>query len=98
AGSCSTCALQSVDDAADYVNGSLRSRLQTVGCRPQARTGCGRLSVRPRNMAFFDRIFGKGKYAAQARTAELRGDLARAAELFGAAGQPEEAARIMILR
>jgi len=49
-------------------------------------------------MAFFDRLFGKGRSAAQARTAELRGDLARAAELFGEAGQPEEAARVMILR
>ncbi len=49
-------------------------------------------------MAFFDRLFGKGKSAAQARTAELRGDLAKAAELFGEAGQPEEAARVMILR
>ena len=26
-------------------------------------------------MAFFDRIFGKGRQAAAARTAELRGDL-----------------------
>lgn len=49
-------------------------------------------------MAFFDRLFGKGRAAAQARTAELRGDLSRAAELFGEAGQPEEAARVMILR
>jgi hypothetical protein len=49
-------------------------------------------------MAFLDRIFGKGRQAAAARTAELRGDLVRAAELFGEAGQPEEAARVMILR
>lgn len=49
-------------------------------------------------MAFFDRIFGKGRAASQARTAELRGDLSRAAELFGEAGQPDEAARVMILR
>ena len=49
-------------------------------------------------MSFFDRIFGKGQKAAGARTAELRGDLPRAAELFGEAGQPEEAARVMILR
>jgi len=49
-------------------------------------------------LAFFDRIFGKGRQAAAARTAELRGDLPRAAELFGEAGQPEEAARVMILR
>jgi len=49
-------------------------------------------------LALFDSIFGKGRQASTARTAELRGDLARAAELFGAAGQPEEAARVMILR
>lgn len=49
-------------------------------------------------MALFDRIFGKGRQAAAARTAELRGDLPRAAELFGEAGQPEEAARVMLLR
>jgi tetratricopeptide (TPR) repeat protein len=49
-------------------------------------------------MSFLDRIFGKGRQAAAARTAELRGDLARAAELFGEAGQPDEAARVMILR
>jgi hypothetical protein len=49
-------------------------------------------------MAFFDRLFGKGRQAAAARAAELRGDLARAVELFGEAGQPEEAARIMIVR
>ena len=49
-------------------------------------------------MSFLDRIFGKGRQAAAARTAELRGDLARAVELFGEAGQPEEAARVMILR
>jgi tetratricopeptide (TPR) repeat protein len=49
-------------------------------------------------MAFFDRIFGKGRQAAAAKTAELRGDLAHAAELYGEAGQPDEAARIMLLR
>lgn len=49
-------------------------------------------------LALFDRIFGKSRYATQARTAELRGDLPRAAELFGEAGQPEEAARVMLLR
>jgi hypothetical protein len=49
-------------------------------------------------MALFDRIFGKGRQAAAARTAELRGDLPRAAELFGEAGQPDEAARVMLLR
>src|SRR5262245_6878317 len=49
-------------------------------------------------MSFFDRIFGKGRHVAAARSAELRGDLARAAELFGEAGQPDEAARVMLLR
>ncbi len=33
-----------------------------------------------------------------ARRAELRGDLVKAAELFGLAGAPEEAARVMLLR
>lgn len=49
-------------------------------------------------MSFIDRIFGKGRRASAAKTAELRGDLARAAELFGEAGQPDEAARVMLLR
>lgn len=46
----------------------------------------------------FDRLFGKGRKAAAARAAELRGDLVTAVELFGEAGQPEEAARIMVVR
>jgi len=50
------------------------------------------------DLPLFDRIFGKGRHASAARTAELRGDLARAAELFGEAGQPDEAARVMLLR
>ena len=49
-------------------------------------------------MAIFDRFLGKGRHAAAARAAELRGDLAKAAELFGQAGQPTEAARILIVR
>jgi hypothetical protein len=49
-------------------------------------------------MAFFDKWFGKGRAAAQARAAELRGDLAKAAELFGEAGADEDAARVMVLR
>lgn len=49
-------------------------------------------------MAFFDKWFGKGRLAAQARAAELRGDLVRAAELYGEAGDSEEAARIMLVR
>lgn len=49
-------------------------------------------------MAFFDRFFGKGRSAQTAKAAELRGDLARAVELYAEAGQPEEAARIMLIR
>jgi tetratricopeptide (TPR) repeat protein len=49
-------------------------------------------------MSFIDRIFGKGRHVSAAKTAELRGELARAAELFGEAGQPDEAARVMLLR
>jgi tetratricopeptide (TPR) repeat protein len=49
-------------------------------------------------MAFFDRLFGKGRQAAAARAAELRGDLPRAAELYGEAEQTEEAARVIVLR
>jgi hypothetical protein len=49
-------------------------------------------------MALFDRWFGKGRVVAQARAAELRGDLVKAAELFGEAGEDEEVARVMTLR
>lgn len=49
-------------------------------------------------MAFFDKWFGKGRLAAQARAAELRGDLLKAAELFGEAGAVEEVARILLVR
>lgn len=49
-------------------------------------------------MAFFDRFFGKGRVSQQARAAELRGDLARAVELYAEAELPEEAARIMLIR
>ncbi|MCL2778322.1 MAG: FHA domain-containing protein [Polyangiaceae bacterium] len=49
-------------------------------------------------MAFFDKIFGKNQSLDAAKAAELRGDLARAAELYGQTGQPEQAARIMLLR
>ena len=49
-------------------------------------------------MALFDRWFGKGRVLAQARAAELRGDLVKAAELFGEAGEDEEVARVMTLR
>ena len=46
----------------------------------------------------FERLFGKGKDVRAARRAELRGDLETAAEAYGLAGAPEEAARVMILR
>ncbi|OJY31407.1 MAG: hypothetical protein BGO98_15160 [Myxococcales bacterium 68-20] len=49
-------------------------------------------------MAFYDRWFGKGRLAAQARAAELRGDLIKATELFGEAGDLAEVARILLLR
>jgi tetratricopeptide (TPR) repeat protein len=49
-------------------------------------------------MAFFDKLFGKGRQVAAARSAELRGDLAKAAELFGEAGLPDDAARVILLR
>jgi hypothetical protein len=49
-------------------------------------------------MALFDKWFGKGRVVAQARAAELRGDLARAAELFGEAGSVEEVGRVMMMR
>lgn len=49
-------------------------------------------------MAFYDKWFGKGRVAAQARAAELRGDLTKAAELFGEAGAREDAARVMVMR
>lgn len=49
-------------------------------------------------MAFYDKWFGRGRRATQARAAELRGDLAKAGELFGEAGAVEEVARIMLLR
>jgi hypothetical protein len=46
---------------------------------------------------FFELLPGSGRVQA-ARRAELRGDLARAAELWGLAERPEEAARVMLLR
>lgn len=49
-------------------------------------------------MAFYDKWFGKGRVAAQARAAELRGDLGRAVELFDAAGKIEDVARVLVLR
>jgi tetratricopeptide (TPR) repeat protein len=49
-------------------------------------------------MAFYEKWFGKGRVTAQARAAELRGDLVKAAELFGQAENPAEVARVMVLR
>ena len=49
-------------------------------------------------MGVFDRLFGRGRELRAARRAELRGDLAGAAEMFGLASAPEEAARVMLLR
>ncbi len=46
----------------------------------------------------FDRFFGKGRDAEKARKAELRGDFAKAIELFVEADRPGEAARVMLLR
>lgn len=46
----------------------------------------------------FDKFFGKGKILARARAAELRGETERAAELYGAADQPEDAARMFLVR
>lgn len=49
-------------------------------------------------MGLFERIFGRGRQARLAYKAELRGDLAAAAELYGESGELAEAARIMLLR
>lgn len=49
-------------------------------------------------MGLFDRFFGKGRDVRAAQKAELRGDLAKAAELYGSCGATEEAARVMLLR
>jgi hypothetical protein len=47
----------------------------------------------------FGRLFGgRARTLARARAAELRGDLAEAAELFGLAQSLDEAARVMVLR
>jgi hypothetical protein len=46
----------------------------------------------------FGTLLGKGRSLAQARAAELRGELGQAAALFAYAGRPDEAARVMVLR
>lgn len=51
-----------------------------------------------RCVGLFDRIFGRGRDAARARSAEVRGDLAQAAQLYVEGGRPLEAARVMLLR
>ncbi len=48
-------------------------------------------------MGLFDRLF-VGSTSAQARKAELRGDLVEAIELWTRAGKPDCAARLMLLR
>ncbi len=58
---------------------------------------CGGMLYR-RPVGLIDRLFGKGRRAAGARAAEVRGDLPRAVELFVEAEQPEEAARVVLLR
>jgi hypothetical protein len=47
-------------------------------------------------MAFFDKWFGKNLLSS-ARQAELRGDWSRAIDLFARAGEPAEAARVLLL-
>jgi hypothetical protein len=51
-------------------------------------------------VSVFDRLFRLRMRSdvRNARRAELRGELEKAAELYGVAGAPEEAARVMILR
>ncbi len=49
-------------------------------------------------MGLFNHLFGERRTAARAHKAELRGDLARAVELWAEADRPEEVARVMILR
>lgn len=49
-------------------------------------------------MGLFDRFFGKGRKEEAARTAEIRGDLEKAVELFHEAEKPEEAARVLVVR
>jgi hypothetical protein len=50
------------------------------------------------HVGLFDNVFGKGRIKAQAQSAELRGDFARAIELWVAAGAPDEASRVMVMR
>ena len=60
--------------------------------RQAATEGRGRAPV-----GVFD-FLRKNSEVRAAKQAELRGDLARAVELYGLAGAPDEAARVMILR
>ncbi len=49
-------------------------------------------------VSVFDRLTARGRASYEAKQAESVGDLARAAELFSAAGLADEVARIMLLR
>src|SRR5580700_2473597 len=49
-------------------------------------------------MGLFDRLLRRRGALSDARRAELRGDLPRAAELWAEAGRLDEVARIMLLR
>jgi hypothetical protein len=49
-------------------------------------------------VAFYEKWFGKGRLVAQARAAEVRGELSKAAELFAEAGHDDEVARVLVLR
>lgn len=55
-------------------------------------------AIRPGQKDMFDKFFGKGKILARARAAERRGEVERAAELYGEADQPEDAARMVLVR
>jgi pSer/pThr/pTyr-binding forkhead associated (FHA) protein len=50
------------------------------------------------SLGFFDRVFGKGRAARLAQSAELRGDLAYAVAGYVDAGLAEDAARVLLLR
>ncbi|MDF2694966.1 MAG: hypothetical protein K0S65_3349, partial [Labilithrix sp.] len=95
--------IRSVGDAKKFVNDLLREKPLTSTDPPKTsslRAGsppppAGKVRAA---MGFYDKWFGKGRVAAQARAAELRGDLTKAAELFGEAGDIAEVARIMLVR
>jgi tetratricopeptide (TPR) repeat protein len=96
----------SVDDDAGTVN-DFRALLKACAPHPPtvddpvqsvlgvAWSGSARLGSR---MAFYENWFGKGRLVAQARAAEVRGDLGKAAELFAQAGRDDEVARVLVIR